>query len=172
MAKLAQEIETLRQQAAQRATSFYRTVENLAMFDVRVFDALQPFVQDGWEMRGIKPFRAVGVPPPEQKEELQRLKDVVMMDAEQSLIESAEVLMDFGLRRKAINEKLDVTLGPDDDDEEEDQVDEDKGNDEGDGILLVGPGSRPRPRRTMRRGPVKAVIESMFTEKFFTAAKN
>jgi hypothetical protein len=47
------------------------------------------------------------------------------------------------------------------------------------GFYLLGPGSGgrwPRPGQTTRLGTlvpeVKAVIESMFTEKFFAAAEN
>jgi hypothetical protein len=56
MPNLDHEIETLRQQAAQRAiTIFYRAVNSLSVYDVRVFDVFQMFIQDAWEMRGLTP---------------------------------------------------------------------------------------------------------------------
>jgi hypothetical protein len=113
MPNLDHEIETLRQEAAQRAiTGYYKAFENLSMYDVSVFDVWQMFAQNGWEMRDLKPFRIWPVPPAEQKAHLQRLKDVVQGDAEQGLVDAAEVLWQSGLKRSDIIGKLDQAFGP------------------------------------------------------------
>jgi hypothetical protein len=77
-----------------------------------VCDVFQMLVRDGWEMRDLKPLRAGPVPRAEQKAHLQRLKDVVQGDAEQCLVDAAEVLWQAGLERSDISGKLDQAFGP------------------------------------------------------------
>jgi hypothetical protein len=89
------------------------------MYDVPVCDVFQMLVRDGWEMRDLKPLRAGPVPRAEQKAHFQRLKDVVQGEAEQSLVDAAEVLWQSGLERSDIIGKLDEALGPDFHGEEE-----------------------------------------------------
>lgn len=124
MSKLDHEIETLRQEAAQRAiTAYYRAVERLSMYDVRVSDVIQMFGKSGSKMRGLEPFRAGPVPPAEQKAHLQRLQDVVRRQTERDLIDDAKTLMDGGFEEGDVIDKLEDALGPNlyAEDEEDDE---------------------------------------------------
>jgi hypothetical protein len=159
MSKVSQEIETLRQEAAQRAiTSFYNSVENLSMFDVRVNDVMQLFAHEAWQARDLKPFRSGPVPAAEQREHLQRLKDVIQCHAEQSLVDAAETLWGSGLGRGDIINKLDHAFGPQfylDDEHEE-------------GVNPALAKAKTEYAAGTLEPKVRATIESIFGEGFFT----
>jgi hypothetical protein len=98
----------------------------------------------------------------EQKQHLQRLKDVIKGQAEERLVEAAGTLWASGLQRNAIMDMLDTTFGPD--------FWED---DEGDELGELHP-ALVKAKAEYADGTLapeaRAIIESIFGEGFFTGA--
>jgi hypothetical protein len=164
MSKLAQEIETLRKEAAERAvTCLYNAIENASMYDVKVFDLMQMFfANESWHARNLAPFLAGPVPVADQKKHLQRLRDVIQGNAEERLIEAAGTLMEFEFRRNAIMDLLDTTFGP--------LFWEDDEDDEPGGLHPAVVNARAEYAAGTLAPEARAIIESIFGEGFFTGA--